>query len=93
MHGLMQDHPLLISGLIAHAARNHGRREVVSRLGDGTIHRTNYATVERRARALAYTLESLGMRPGDRIATLAWNSYRHLECFYGVSGKAQSCTR
>ncbi len=86
MHGLMQDHPLLISGLITHAARNHGRREVVSRLGDGTIHRTDYATVERRARALAYTLESLGLQPGDRIATLAWNSYRHLECFYGVSG-------
>ena len=86
MHGLMQDHPLLISSLIRHAAANHGKREVVSRLGDGSIHRTDYATIERRARRLAQTLERQGIRPGDRIATLAWNSYRHVECFYGVSG-------
>ena len=86
MHGLMQDHPLLISSLIRHAAANHGRREVVSRLGDGSIHRTDYATIERRARRLAQTLELQGIRPGDRIATLAWNTYRHVECFYGVSG-------
>ena len=86
MHGLMQDHPLLISSLIRHAAANHGGREVVSRLGDGSIHRTDYATIERRARRLAQTLERQGIRPGDRIATLAWNSYRHVECFYGVSG-------
>jgi len=86
MHGLMQEHPLLISGLITHAAKNHGSREVVSRLADGSIHRTNYVTVERRARALAHKLESIGIRPGERVATLAWNGYRHLECFYGVSG-------
>jgi fatty-acyl-CoA synthase len=86
MHGLMQDHPLLISTLIRHAAANHGGREVVSRLGDGSIHRTDYATIERRARRLAQALDSRGIRPGDRVATLAWNSYRHLECFYGVSG-------
>ncbi len=86
MYGLMQDHPLLISGLIKHAAANHGRREVVSRLGDGSIHRTDYASVERRARALAEKLQSLGIGHGERIATLAWNTYRHLECFYGVSG-------
>ena len=86
MHGLMQDHPLLISSLIRHAAENHGRREVVSRLGDGSIHRTDYATIERRARRLARALESRGIRLGDRVATLAWNTYRHVECFYGVSG-------
>ncbi|HQR23873.1 MAG TPA: long-chain fatty acid--CoA ligase [Steroidobacteraceae bacterium] len=86
MHGLMQDHPLLISSLIRHAAANHGRREVVSRLGDGSIHRTNYASVERRARRLARALEMRGIRSGDRVATLAWNTFRHLECFYGVSG-------
>jgi 3-(methylthio)propionyl---CoA ligase len=86
MHGLMQDHPLLISTLIRHAAESHGRREVVSRLGDGSIHRTDYATIERRARRLARALESRGIRPGDRVATLAWNTYRHVECFYGVSG-------
>jgi fatty-acyl-CoA synthase len=82
----MQDHPLLISTLIRHAAENHGRREIVSRLGDGSIHRTDYATIEQRARRLAQALETRGIRPGDRVATLAWNTYRHLECFYGVSG-------
>ncbi|MFO1406117.1 MAG: long-chain fatty acid--CoA ligase [Steroidobacteraceae bacterium] len=86
MHGLMQDHPLLISSLIRHAATNHPRREVVSRLGDGSLHRTDYATVERRARRLARSLEMRGIRSGDRVATLAWNTFRHLECFYGVSG-------
>ncbi len=86
MYGLMQNHPLMISGLITHAAANHARREVVSRLGDGSIHRTDYAAVERRARGLAEKLESIGIKPGERIATLAWNGYRHLECFYGVSG-------
>ena len=86
MLGLMQDHPLLISSLIRHAAQNHGRREVVSRLVDGSVHRTDYATVERRARRLAQALESRGLRSGDRIGTLAWNTFRHLECFYGVSG-------
>jgi acyl-CoA synthetase (AMP-forming)/AMP-acid ligase II len=86
MHGLMQDHPLLISTLIRHAAENHGRRELVSRLGDASVHRTDYATIERRARRLARALESRGIRPGDRVATLAWNTFRHVECFYGVSG-------
>jgi len=86
MQGLMQDHPLLVSGLIRHAASQHPQREIVSRLGDGSIHRTAYETVERRARALAQKLESMGIRSGDRVATLAWNGYRHLECFYGVSG-------
>ena len=86
MLGLMQDHPLLISSLIRHAADSHGRREVVSRLIDGTIHRTDYATVERRARRVAKVLQGLDIRCGDRVATLAWNTFRHLECFYGVSG-------
>ncbi|MFO1425524.1 MAG: long-chain fatty acid--CoA ligase [Steroidobacteraceae bacterium] len=84
--GLMQEHPLTIPSALLHAARNHPRREIVSRLGDGSIHRSDYATVERRARRLAQRLEALGMRRGDRIATLAWNTGRHLECFYGVSG-------
>ncbi|MBS0399394.1 MAG: long-chain-fatty-acid--CoA ligase [Proteobacteria bacterium] len=86
MYGLMQDHPLLISGLLTHAASQHPGREVVSRMGDASLHRTTYAQVERRARALAEKLESLGIQRGDRVATLAWNGYRHLECFYGVSG-------
>jgi acyl-CoA synthetase (AMP-forming)/AMP-acid ligase II len=86
MHGLMQEHELLISSLIRHAAVHHGQREIVSRSGDGGLHRTNWAEVERRSRRLARALESAGIRSGDRVATLAMSTFRHLECFYGVSG-------
>jgi 3-(methylthio)propionyl---CoA ligase len=84
--GLMQDMPLLISGIIRHAARHHGRAEVVSREADGRIHRTDYAGIERRARRLVRALQRLGVKPGDRVATLAWNGHRHLELYYAVSG-------
>ncbi|MDI3306934.1 MAG: long-chain-fatty-acid--CoA ligase [Acetobacteraceae bacterium] len=91
MLGLMQRHPLLLSSIIAHAARHHASAEVVSVLSDGSIHRTNYAEVERRARRLARVLQNLGVQPGDRIATLAWNDHRHLELYYGVSGMGAVC--
>ena len=91
MHGLMQDHHLLISSLIRHASTNHGGREVVSRLVDGSIHRTNYATIELRARMLAQALTSKGIQLGDRIATLAWNTHRHFEIYYAVSGSGAVC--
>ena len=86
MKGLMQEHELLISSVIRHAAENHGDREVVTREPDGRITRSSYARVEQRARQLAAALTNLGIRPGDRVATLAMNSYRHLECYYGISG-------
>jgi len=86
MLGLMQSQPLLISSLIAHAARHHAQAEVVSRTTESTIHRTNYAGIERRARTLARALLSLGVKPADRVATLAWNGHRHLELYYAVSG-------
>jgi acyl-CoA synthetase (AMP-forming)/AMP-acid ligase II len=86
MHGLMQDHELLISSLIRHAATNHPRREIASRRATGAVHRTNYLEVEQRARRLAAALQRLGVRTGDRVATLACSTYRHVECFYGVSG-------
>jgi len=91
MLGLMQARPLLISSIIRHAARHHGTAEVVSVVGDGPRHRTNYAEVERRARRLARVLEGLGVRLGDRVATLAWNTYRHLELFHAVSGSGAVC--
>ncbi|MBX6744917.1 MAG: AMP-binding protein, partial [Acetobacteraceae bacterium] len=91
MLGLMQRHPLLLSSIIAHAARHHASAEVVSVLSDSSIHRTNYAEVERRARRLARVLQNLGVQPGDRIATLAWNDHRHLELYYGVSGMGAVC--
>jgi acyl-CoA synthetase (AMP-forming)/AMP-acid ligase II len=91
MLGLMQQQPLLVSSFIRHAARNHGAVEVVSRIGDDTIHRTTYAEVEQRARVLANALQRLGVKHGDRVATLAWNSYRHLELYYAISGIGAVC--
>ena len=91
MLGLMQHYPLLISSLIVHAARHRGGGEVVSNLGDPSLHRTTYAEVERRSRRLARVLDELGVRLGDRVATLAWNDFRHLELYYGVSGMGAVC--
>ena len=86
MLGLMQQRPLLISGLIDYAARYHAGREIVSRLADGSIHRSNWGEIAARARKLARALGRLGVAAGDRVATLAWNSFRHLELYYGTTG-------
>ena len=91
MQGLMQRYPLLISSLIVHAARHRGDAEVISNLGGPSLHRTTYAEVERRSRRLARVLAKLGVGLGDRVATLAWNDYRHLELYYGVSGMGAVC--
>jgi len=91
MLGLMQQQPLLISSFIRHAARNHGAVEVVSRLGDDRLHRTDYAEIERRSRRLMRVLQRLGVKPGDCVATLAWNSHRHLELYYAISGMGAVC--
>jgi acyl-CoA synthetase (AMP-forming)/AMP-acid ligase II len=86
MLGLMQQRPLLLSGLIDHAAAYHGSREIVSHMVDGSTHRSNWATVRSRAMRVAHALQALGVRAGDRVATLAWNTHRHLEMYFGVSG-------
>ncbi|GLS14815.1 MULTISPECIES: 3-(methylthio)propionyl-CoA ligase [Hydrogenophaga] len=86
MHGLMQDRPLLISSLIEHAATFHPDTEIVSRLPEGTVHRTHWRGVRDLSRQIAQALQALGIRQGDRVGTLAWNSYRHLALYYGVSG-------
>ncbi len=86
MLGLMQDWPLLCHRVIDHAARSHGSREVVSRSVEGPIHRTTYAELRARSLRLAQALERDGMRLGDRIGTLAWNTWRHLEAWYGITG-------
>ncbi|HYE01099.1 MAG TPA: 3-(methylthio)propionyl-CoA ligase [Alphaproteobacteria bacterium] len=91
MRGLMMDRPLLISSLLTHAERHHGTTEIVSRSVEGPIHRTDWAGIAGRARRLAQALTRLGVRPGDRIGTLAWNGYRHLEIYYGVSGLGAVC--
>ena len=84
--GLMQDWPLTVDKVIAHAARVHGAREVVTRRTDGQIHRTTYAALHQRARQVSAALERLGIGRGDRVATLAWNGERHMECWYGTMG-------
>ena len=91
MLGQMQCQPLLISSIIRYAARHHGRTEVVSKLADGSLHRSNYGEVERRSRRLAQALGKLGVKLGDRVATLAMNGHRHLECYYGISGMGAVC--
>jgi fatty-acyl-CoA synthase len=91
MRGLMSEQPLLIATLIQHAARFHGDVEIVSRMVDGTVHRYSYADAERRSRRLARALLRLGIAPGDRVGTLAWNNHRHFELYYGVSGIGAVC--
>ncbi|AOJ33913.1 3-(methylthio)propionyl-CoA ligase [Burkholderia metallica] len=91
MTGRMMSTPLLISSIIRRAARYSGGVEIVSRDSDGGIHRYTYRECELRARKLAQALEALGVRQGDRIGTLAWNSYRHLELYYAVPGAGAVC--
>jgi fatty-acyl-CoA synthase len=86
MLGLMQDWPLLCHRIIDHAALNHGERPVISRSIEGPIHATNYAAIRARALRVAQRLERDGVRQGDRVATLAWNTWRHLESWYGILG-------
>ncbi len=89
MLGLMQNQPLLISGLIDFAERHHGDGEIVSRRVEGDLHRYAWRDVARRARQIANGLDSWGLGFGDRVATLAWNGYRHLELYFGVSGSGR----
>jgi fatty-acyl-CoA synthase len=86
MLGLMQDWPLLCHRIIDHAALNHGARPVVSRAVEGPLHATDYAAIRARALKVAKRLERQGIRLGDRVATLAWNTWRHLEAWYGIMG-------
>ena len=86
MLGQMQNHPLLISSLIEHAERHHPDGEIVSRRVEGDVHRTHWAEVAKRARQVANALDADKLADSDRVATLAWNGYRHLELYFGVSG-------
>lgn len=86
MLGLMQDRPLLISSLIEHAAAYHADTEIVSRLPEGPMRRTTWSQIRDQSKQVANALAQLGIEPADRVATLAWNSDRHLALYYGVSG-------
>src|SRR5260370_30005755 len=91
MLGLMSERPLLISAIIKHAAEYHRDTEIVSRTVEGAIHRYTYDAAEGRAKRLARALLRLGIKPGDRVGTLAWNTFRHFELYYGISGIGAVC--
>ena len=86
MLSLIQDRPLLISSLIDFAAEFHGDREIVTQTVEGPLHRSNYRELQRRSKQAANALIAMGVETGDRVATLAWNTYRHMELYYAVSG-------
>ena len=89
MLGLMQSQPLLISSLMEFAERHHGDGEIVSRRVEGDLHRYTYRDLAARSRQLANALDAEGLAQGDRVATLAWNGYRHMEIYFGVSGSGR----
>ncbi|MCG2667235.1 fatty-acid--CoA ligase [Bradyrhizobium sp. GCM10023182] len=91
MLGLMQDWPLLCHRIIEHAAKIHGTQEVVTRSVEGPIHRTTYAEIHKRALKVSQMLERDGIKLGDRVATIAWNTWRHLEVWYGIMGIGAIC--
>ncbi|MCO5130990.1 MAG: fatty-acid--CoA ligase [Xanthobacteraceae bacterium] len=91
MRGLMQDWPMLTHRIIDHAARVHGDREIVTRSVEGPIVRTNYREVRARALRVAQRLDRDGIKLGDRVATIAWNTARHMECWYGIMGIGAVC--
>jgi acyl-CoA synthetase (AMP-forming)/AMP-acid ligase II len=86
MQGLMQDWPLRIHRIIDHAAKYHPDRKIISRSIEGPIVTTSYKEVQKRSRQLAQALTAEGLKQGDRVATLAWNTWRHLESWYGITG-------
>jgi fatty-acyl-CoA synthase len=91
MLGLMQDWPLTVDKILDHAAEWHKDREVVTRSVEGPIVRTTYGAIKDRAKRLSSALVRLGVRPGDRVATLAWNSGRHMEAWYAIMGIGAVC--
>ncbi len=91
MLGLMQDWPLLCHRILEHAAAIHGNQEVVTRSVEGPIVRTTYKQIHERALKVSQALDRCGIKLGDRIATIAWNTARHLECWYGIMGIGAIC--
>ena len=86
MLGLMQDWPLLLHRIIDHAGRQYPKQEVVTRSIEGPMHRTNYKAIQQRSKQVAQRLDRDGIKLGDRVATMAWNTWRHLESWYGITG-------
>jgi fatty-acyl-CoA synthase len=91
MQGRMQDWPLTVDRILDHAKSWHGDREVVSRSVEGPIVRTTFGQIHGRAKRVSNVLQALGVQPGDRVATLAWNTGRHIEAWYGIMGIGAVC--
>ncbi len=91
MPGLMMNRPLLVAPLLRFAGDYHGDTAIVTRSIEGPIHLATYGETHRRVQKLAHALKALGIRPGDRVATLAWNTWRHLELYYAVAGIGAIC--
>ena len=91
MLGLMQDWPMTVDRILDHADRWHGDRELVSRSVEGPIVRTTWSQVRTRAKQVTHALRELGVQPGDRVATLGWNTARHIETWYGIMGMGAVC--
>ncbi|HJU30288.1 MAG TPA: AMP-binding protein, partial [Hyphomicrobiaceae bacterium] len=91
LRGMMMDRPLLVSGVIDYAAEAYPDVEIVSQTVEGGIHRYGYAAARERIGRLANALVALGVKPGDRVATLAWNGYRHFELYYAIAGIGAVC--
>jgi fatty-acyl-CoA synthase len=89
--GQMMNQPLLISDLLEYAAQHHSQAAIISKRLEGDIHQYHYSDALKRSKQLANALIQLGAKKGDRIATLAWNGYRHFECYYGISGMGAIC--
>ena len=91
LRGLMMDRPLLVSSVIDFAAEVYPSVQVVSQTVEGGLHRYGYAEARERIGRLANALVGLGVKPGDRVATLAWNGYRHFELYYAIAGIGAVC--
>ena len=91
LRGMMMDRPLLVSSVIDFAAETYPNVEIVSQTVEGGLHRYGYAAARERIGRLANALIGLGIKPGDRVATLAWNGYRHFELYYAIAGIGAVC--
>ena len=91
MFGQMMDQPLLISSILTHAANYHSDSEIVTRTVEGPVHRYTYKDAEKRSKKMAFALKNLGVQQGDRIGTLGWNTFRHFELYYSISGIGAIC--
>ncbi len=91
MQGLMMDRPLRVSDILTYAEETFPEEGITSQTVEGGLHRLTYAQMGRRVRKLAQAMHRLGLNKGDRIATLAWNGYRHMELYYGIPGIGAVC--